>query len=97
VSDRNAQMTFVCRQNIRRYERLLNSYLTDLERDFIKKRIAEEKQTLRSAGAEMLSRNDGDVFKKVYRVPKVVIAIFSSNFVDFLSSSLNIVEQVALF
>jgi hypothetical protein len=92
VSDRNAQMDFVCRQNIRRYERLLNSYLTDLERDFIKRRIAEEKQALQSAGA--LSRNVGDVFKKLYQTPKVVMAIYSSDFVDFLLSPL---EQVALF
>jgi hypothetical protein len=97
VPDRNANMAFVCRQNIRRYERLLNSTLTDLERDFIKKRVAEERQALESAGPEMLSRNDGDVFKTLYRVPKVVVAIFSSNFVDLLSSPLNIVEQVALF
>jgi hypothetical protein len=88
VSDRNAQMTFVCRENIRRYERILHTHLTDLERDFIKKRIAEERRVLEST--------DGGVFKALYQAPKAVVAIFSSNFVD-LSLPFNIVDQVALF
>jgi hypothetical protein len=35
------------RGNIRRYNRLLETELTDLERDFIHRRIAEEKDALR--------------------------------------------------
>lgn len=35
-----------CSSNIRRYRRLLRTQLTDLERSFIKRRIAEEEQAL---------------------------------------------------
>jgi hypothetical protein len=87
VFNRNAEMTF-CRENIRRYERILDTHLTDLERDFIKKRIAEERRALESS--------DGGVFNTLYQAPKAVVAIFSSSFVD-LSLPLNIVEQGVLF
>jgi hypothetical protein len=87
VSDRDAERTF-CRENIRRYERMLDTHLTDLERDFIKKRIAEERRAMESA--------DGGVFKTLYQAPKAVIAMVSSDLVD-LSLPFNIVEQVALF
>ena len=39
------------RGNIRRYNRLLETELTDLERDFIRRRIAEEKDALRRLAA----------------------------------------------
>jgi len=34
--------------SIRRYQRLLNTRLTDLEREFIESRISEERSTLQS-------------------------------------------------
>jgi hypothetical protein len=39
---------FVCERNIERYEKLLRSYLTEKERDFIERRLSEEKQVLQS-------------------------------------------------
>jgi len=89
--DRDAQTIFVCRQNIERYERLLKTHLTDLERDYIQKRVAEDKQTLRSAGAEMPSRIDGDV-KILYRVARVIIAGLFSSFLDFLLPNFTLVD-----
>lgn len=41
-----ALSNFVSEQNIHRYERMLKTKLTDLERTFIEKRIAEERLTL---------------------------------------------------
>jgi hypothetical protein len=35
------------RNNIRRYRRLLRTHLTDLERQFIERRLEEERQALR--------------------------------------------------
>jgi hypothetical protein len=42
MDDRVALAKFVCRQNIGRYERLLRTELTDLERAFIKRRLGVE-------------------------------------------------------
>ncbi len=44
MDDRVALSKFFCRQNIGRYERLLRTKLTDLERAFIERRLSEEKQ-----------------------------------------------------
>lgn len=48
MDDRGALTSFVCQQNIERYERLLKTELTDLERAFVERRLAEEKQALHS-------------------------------------------------
>jgi hypothetical protein len=37
---------FAFERNIERYEKLLKSDLTDMERDFIERRLSEEKQAL---------------------------------------------------
>jgi hypothetical protein len=37
-------------QNIRRYERLLDTRLTDFEREFLERRLAEEKSALQALG-----------------------------------------------
>jgi hypothetical protein len=37
------------RENIARYERLLRTYLTDIERNWIERRLAEERAALRFA------------------------------------------------
>lgn len=39
------------RNNIERYRRLLQTRLTELEREFIEKRLAEEQSNLESVGA----------------------------------------------
>ena len=44
--DKARLVTFVCEQNIHRYERLLKTKLTPLERDYIERRIAEERHSL---------------------------------------------------
>ena len=43
-----SKFKFVCERNIERYEKLLKSHLTDMERDFIERRLSEERQALRS-------------------------------------------------
>ncbi|MEZ5764689.1 MAG: hypothetical protein R3D69_10770 [Xanthobacteraceae bacterium] len=40
-----------CRSNIRRYQRLLQTQLTHLERSFIKRRMAEEERTVSELSA----------------------------------------------
>jgi len=42
----NAVMDFAHRENIRRYQRLLKTHLTDHERRFVERRIREEKAAL---------------------------------------------------
>ena len=44
--DENLALLRSHRNNVGRYRRLLNTNLTDLERDFIEKRLAEEKLVL---------------------------------------------------
>jgi hypothetical protein len=41
-----SKFKFVCERNIERYEKLLKSHLTDMERDFIERRLSEERQAL---------------------------------------------------
>lgn len=41
-----ASMSYAHQANIERYEKLLKTELTDLERDFIQRRLEEEKQSL---------------------------------------------------
>jgi hypothetical protein len=48
-------------------------------------------KTLRSAGAEMPSRIDGDV-KILYRVARVIIAGLFSGFLDFLLPNFTLVD-----
>ncbi len=38
-----------CRNNIRRYRKLLKTRLTDLERQFIERRLAEEQSAMETA------------------------------------------------
>lgn len=42
------------RNNVRRYQRLLETELTDLERDFIQRRLAEERSAFESLMASTL-------------------------------------------
>ena len=46
--DENLALLRSHRNNVGRYRRLMNTDLTDLERDFIEKRLAEEKLALDS-------------------------------------------------
>jgi len=47
---------FVCERNIERYERMLHTPLTNLERDFIQRRVAEKRQAL----AQLVTKNDAN-------------------------------------
>jgi len=42
-----ASLSFAHRMNIERYKKLLASNLTDVEREFVKRRLAEEEVDLR--------------------------------------------------
>ena len=95
VQDEKALSKFVSQQNIGRYERLLGTYLTDLEREFVERRLAEERQTLRSAEAETLSRV-GDELKRLRPMLKASVAVVFSNVIEFSLSSFDLVEQVGL-
>jgi hypothetical protein len=51
TSQREAALLFAHRANVERYERLLRTHLTDLERAFIQRRLAEEQDAvLQSCG-----------------------------------------------
>jgi hypothetical protein len=43
-------LKFTCERNIERYERLLRTPLTELERDFIQRRLLEERKALHQSG-----------------------------------------------
>ena len=87
MDDRVALLKFICRQNIGRYERLLRTELTDLERAFIKRRLAEEMQALQLAEASRTARNVA---------AKGMIATFLLHSFEFFVSSFGLVEQIAL-
>jgi len=46
MSDLDAVRIAVHQNNINRYRRLLRTKLTDLERDYVERRLAEERQSL---------------------------------------------------
>lgn len=48
-SDFNNASEYAHRKNIERYQRLLKTYLSDIEREFIERRIDEEKKALRQS------------------------------------------------
>ena len=48
MSDQDALMNWVHRQNIERYRRIMQTELTSTERRFIEQRIAEEQAGLRA-------------------------------------------------
>lgn len=75
-----ALSNFVSEQNIYRYERMLKTKLTDLERTFIEKRIAEERLILRH--------------NKLNPTLKGIIAAILSS--DLLLLDFALVSQVAL-
>ena len=88
MHDRGAISKFVCRQNIRRYEKLLRTELTDHERAFIKRRLAEEEQFLQLAEAQRPSRAVGNGLKSTYLTVKGTIAVALLNPFDFLVCAL---------
>jgi hypothetical protein len=55
-----SKFKFVCERNIERYEKLLKSHLTDMERDFIERRLGEERQALQSQQALLNVRSHGE-------------------------------------
>ena len=46
ISEMEASLSFVHQTNIERYERLLQTQLTDTERTFILRRLQEERRSL---------------------------------------------------
>lgn len=83
---------FVSLQNIGRYQRLLRTHLTDLEREFVERRLAEERQALRTAEMEGLSRG-----ARAESAIKIAIgSALLSSFSDLSLSSFDLVEQIGL-
>ena len=98
MDDRVALSRLVCRQNIGRYERLLRTELTDLERAFIERRLSEEKQTLQFAQAQTPPRAVRNELKNTLAAKgtKGTMAALLLNPFEFLVSNFNLVEQIAL-
>jgi hypothetical protein len=96
MDDRAALAKFVCRQNIGRYERLLRTELTDLERAFIKRRLSEEKQALQLAQAQTPPCAVRNELKNTYLAAKGTVAALLLKPFEFLVSNFNLVEQIAL-
>jgi hypothetical protein len=93
MNDRVEVSKFVCRQNIERYERMLKTYLTDLERSFIERRLAEEKHALQ-IGERTASTAIGSEMRTFG--PASGAAIFLWSFLEMFLSNLNLAEQVSL-
>jgi hypothetical protein len=53
------------RNNIQRYRRLLHTHLTQLERDFVERRLAEECAALESLSHLIPNRSCGDADNRV--------------------------------
>ncbi len=84
MKDTAAISKFVCEQNIQRYEKLLQTPLTDLERGFIQQRIAEERQVLQAlTGAGK-------------RMSKIIGAAFIPDVIDYMMSGFDVAVQVNL-
>jgi hypothetical protein len=96
MDDRVALPKFFCRQNIGRYERLLRTELTDLERAFIERRLFEEKQALQFAQAQTPPRAVRNELKSTYLAAKGTMLALLLNPFEFLVSNFNLVEQIAL-
>jgi hypothetical protein len=96
MDDRVAQLKFICRQNIGRYERLLRTELTEIERAFIEKRLSEEKQALQFAQAQIPSRAIRNELKHTYLAAKGAVTVLLLNPFELLVSNFNLVGQIAL-
>lgn len=88
MDDRSALSKFVCCQNIRRYKRLLRTELTDLERAFIKRRLAEEEHSLQLIEAQRPPRAVVDGLKSTYVSVKGAIAAALLNPFEFFACAL---------
>jgi hypothetical protein len=87
-----SQTLFVCQENIKRYERLLRTPLSDLERQFIERRIAEEWRALKIARAE-----ESGAAKAIKGITfKAFWFAFLPNLFDSLTSSFEFIGQVGL-
>lgn len=99
MDDKVGLSKFVCWQNIGRYERLLRTELTDLERAFIERRLSEEKQALQFDQAQTQPRAVRNELQNTYlaaKGAKGTIATLLLNPFEFLVSNFNLVEQIAL-
>jgi hypothetical protein len=75
-----ALLQFVCKQNIERYERMLRTPLTDLERAFVQRRMAEEREALRLSQVARANARNG-----VGPMLKVIGTMLFSNVFDYLA------------
>ena len=57
-TDKDATQSFAHQKNIERYRKLLRTYLTDNERLFVQRRLAEEQAALRQLGATCFRKSD---------------------------------------
>jgi hypothetical protein len=71
------------------------TYLTELEREFVLRRLEEEKRALWSA-ERSASRTVGGELRKSRPASKVGISIFLSSSFELLASGFNLVEQMNL-
>jgi hypothetical protein len=83
---------FVSLQNIGRYQRLLRRQLTDLEREFVERRLAEERQALKSSEMERLSRGA----RAGSAIKIAIVSALLSSLSEVSLSSFGLVEQVGL-
>lgn len=88
MSDQIGMARFICKQNIERYERLLRGSLTELERSFVERRLAEEKQALQ--------KNIRGIVGEALVASKVLAAAAMSNFVDFCGSAFDLLDQAII-
>lgn len=96
MDDRVALLEFICRQNIGRYEKMLRTELTDLERAFIERRLSEEKQALQFVQAQTPPRAVRNELKNTYLAAKGTVTALFLNPFELLVSNFNLVGQIAL-
>jgi hypothetical protein len=53
LADLESTLRWAHQANLERYRRLLETHLTDNERQFVERRMAEEREALRQVGGKM--------------------------------------------
>ncbi len=80
MTDRAALSKFVCEQNIERYERMLRTPLTELEREFVQRRVAEEQRALQAlTSGGNAARRIASRILGVALLPDLVDSVISSS------------------
>jgi len=61
MTDAGSELINAYRNNIHRYHRLLQTYLTDIERQYIQARLSDHQSAIRAVlGREIALEQDGD-------------------------------------